>query len=304
MNTAADGQAADPPAPAGRRRRSARAPRGRDRAAPDRARHEDRDRLREARAEGAVRPAGRGGRRRARRQAKRLRAALEELGPTFAKLGQMLSTRPDLLPPEFIEELATLQDHVPPLTEEQVVGGDGAGARASRGRTCSSRSTRKPLAAGTIAQVHRATLATGEKRRREGAAARREGGDRAGPGAAGGVRREGRTPPGAQAGDRHGGGVRAPVGLAAPRAGLPAGGRQHAPHDGGDRAVLAPARAGGVRRSLHVAPPGDARRRGRSDRATPPRAPRARRRRASCSSRSTSRSWSTASSTPTRTPGT
>ncbi len=56
-----------------------------------------------------------------RRQAKRLRTALEELGPTFCKLGQILSTRPDLLPPEFIQELATLQDHVPPLSEEQVV---------------------------------------------------------------------------------------------------------------------------------------------------------------------------------------
>ena len=53
------------------------------------------------------------------RQAKRLRAALEELGPTFAKLGQILSTRPDLLPPEFIEELATLQDHVPPLSRSR-----------------------------------------------------------------------------------------------------------------------------------------------------------------------------------------
>ena len=47
--------------------------------------------------------------------------ALEELGPTFAKLGQILSTRPDLLPPEFVEELATLQDQVPPLTEAEVV---------------------------------------------------------------------------------------------------------------------------------------------------------------------------------------
>ena len=55
-----------PPAPAGSRRRSARARRSRDRAPPDRPRHEDRDRLREARAEGAVRPAGRRGRRRAR----------------------------------------------------------------------------------------------------------------------------------------------------------------------------------------------------------------------------------------------
>ena len=42
----------------------------------------------------------------------RLREALEELGPTFAKLGQILSTRPDLIPPEVVEELAHLQDHV------------------------------------------------------------------------------------------------------------------------------------------------------------------------------------------------
>ncbi len=54
-------------------------------------------------------------------RAKSLRAALEELGPTFAKLGQILSTRPDLLPPEFIAELSKLQDDVPPMTEEEVV---------------------------------------------------------------------------------------------------------------------------------------------------------------------------------------
>jgi len=97
-----------------------------------------------------------------RRQAIRLRASLEELGPTFAKIGQILSTRPDLLPPEFIEELATLQDNVPPLTEEQVVkvmeqelGVPWEDVFETIGP--------QPLAAGTIAQVHRATLADHSK---------------------------------------------------------------------------------------------------------------------------------------------
>src|SRR5207247_11307742 len=56
-----------------------------------------------------------------RERARRLRTALEELGPTFAKLGQILSTRPDLLPPEIVEELASLQDRVQPLAEAEVV---------------------------------------------------------------------------------------------------------------------------------------------------------------------------------------
>src|SRR5207253_10240566 len=56
-----------------------------------------------------------------RERARRLCAALDRLGPTFAKLGQILSTRSDLLPAAFIEELATLQDRVTPLTEEEVV---------------------------------------------------------------------------------------------------------------------------------------------------------------------------------------
>jgi predicted unusual protein kinase regulating ubiquinone biosynthesis (AarF/ABC1/UbiB family) len=43
------------------------------------------------------------------------------LGPTFAKLGQILSTRPDLLPTDFIEELSSLQDRVAPLSESEVV---------------------------------------------------------------------------------------------------------------------------------------------------------------------------------------
>jgi predicted unusual protein kinase regulating ubiquinone biosynthesis (AarF/ABC1/UbiB family)/nucleotide-binding universal stress UspA family protein len=96
-----------------------------------------------------------------RRQGKRLRAALEELGPTFAKLGQILSTRPDLLPPEYIEELATLQDHVPPLTEEQVV----KVMEQELGvpwEDVFNHIDPQPLAAGTIAEVHRAVLANGE----------------------------------------------------------------------------------------------------------------------------------------------
>jgi predicted unusual protein kinase regulating ubiquinone biosynthesis (AarF/ABC1/UbiB family)/nucleotide-binding universal stress UspA family protein len=97
-----------------------------------------------------------------RRQAKHLRAALEELGPTFAKLGQILSTRPDLLPPEFIEELATLQDNVPPLTEEQVVRVMEQELGVPWEDVFETIEPR-PLAAGTIAQVHRATLADGTK---------------------------------------------------------------------------------------------------------------------------------------------
>ncbi|MET0782058.1 MAG: AarF/UbiB family protein [Microbacterium sp.] len=96
------------------------------------------------------------------RQAKRLRGALEELGPTFSKLGQVMSTRPDLLPPEFIEELATLQDHVPPLSEEAVV----RVMEQELGvpwEDVFDHIDAQPLAAGTIAEVHRAALATGER---------------------------------------------------------------------------------------------------------------------------------------------
>ncbi|MBX3329320.1 MAG: universal stress protein [Nitrospira sp.] len=97
-----------------------------------------------------------------RQQAKRLRAALEELGPTFSKLGQVLSTRPDLLPVEYIEELAMLQSHVPPMPESEVV-------RVAEQELCVpwedvfESIDPKPLAAGTIAQVHKATLETGDR---------------------------------------------------------------------------------------------------------------------------------------------
>jgi ubiquinone biosynthesis protein len=98
----------------------------------------------------------------ARLRAKNLRAALEELGPTFAKLGQILSTRPDLLPPEFIDELSHLQDEVPPLTEAQVVAVMEEELGVPWEDVFESIDP-KPLAAGTIGQVHRATLADGER---------------------------------------------------------------------------------------------------------------------------------------------
>jgi len=97
-----------------------------------------------------------------RRYARRLRSALEELGPTFAKIGQLLSTRPDLVPPEFIEELAQLQDRVTPLTEQQVVHvmEEDLGVPWE---DVFETIDREPLAAGSIGQVHRASLSTGEK---------------------------------------------------------------------------------------------------------------------------------------------
>jgi ubiquinone biosynthesis protein len=97
-----------------------------------------------------------------RSRARRFRTALEELGPTFAKLGQILSTRPDLLPPAFIEELATLQDSVPPLTQEEVVRVMEEELGVPWEDVFES-IVPQPMAAGTIAQVHRATLTGGER---------------------------------------------------------------------------------------------------------------------------------------------
>jgi ubiquinone biosynthesis protein len=54
------------------------------------------------------------------RRARRLREALEGLGPTFVKLGQLLSQRPELLPPLYIEALAELQEHAPALPFERL----------------------------------------------------------------------------------------------------------------------------------------------------------------------------------------
>lgn len=97
-----------------------------------------------------------------RQQARRLRGALEELGPIFSKLGQVLSTRPDLLPIEYIEELVLLQSRVPPMTESEVVRVSEQELGVPWEDVFKSFDP-NPLAAGTIAQVHRATLETGDR---------------------------------------------------------------------------------------------------------------------------------------------
>jgi ubiquinone biosynthesis protein len=97
-----------------------------------------------------------------RARARRLRSALEELGPTFAKLGQIVSTRPDLVPPEVAEELASLQDRMPPLTEAEVVAVMEQELGVPWEDVFESIDP-EPLAAGTIGQVHRATLEDGDR---------------------------------------------------------------------------------------------------------------------------------------------
>lgn len=92
----------------------------------------------------------------------RLRRALEELGPVFIKFGQMLSTRRDLLPEDIADELARLQDDVPPFPEEQSI----TLIESALGKTISELFTEfeaTPMASASVAQVHRATLKTGEQ---------------------------------------------------------------------------------------------------------------------------------------------
>lgn len=90
----------------------------------------------------------------------RLRLVFEELGPTFIKLGQLLSTRPDLIPAEYLDELARLQDEVPPFSLAEV----HAIFREELGRSPDEvfhYFDAEPLAAASIGQVHRARLDSG-----------------------------------------------------------------------------------------------------------------------------------------------
>ena len=91
----------------------------------------------------------------------RLRMALEELGPTFIKLGQLLSTRPDFIPSEYLDELATLQDNVPPFSYEEVqqIFQEELGRDPS---DIYEYFDSHPLAAASIGQVHHARLLHGQ----------------------------------------------------------------------------------------------------------------------------------------------
>lgn len=93
---------------------------------------------------------------------RRFRLMLEELGPTFIKLGQVLSMRPDLVAAEYVEELKLLQDHCEPLPFEAIraalvegLGADPEGLFGSFDAT--------PLATASIAQVHEARTLDGER---------------------------------------------------------------------------------------------------------------------------------------------
>jgi len=92
----------------------------------------------------------------------RFRMALEELGPTFIKLGQVLSTRPDLIAPEYLIELAELQDNVPPFPFEEVeeIFLAETGKKPSE---LFEEFAETPMAAASIGQVHRALLQDGKE---------------------------------------------------------------------------------------------------------------------------------------------
>lgn len=91
-----------------------------------------------------------------------IRKTLERLGPTFVKLGQVLSLRPDLIPHEYCEEFKKLQDDAEPLpyaTVKRVVE-EQIGKPLSK---AFSKFSKRPLAAASISQVHRATLHNGRE---------------------------------------------------------------------------------------------------------------------------------------------
>jgi ubiquinone biosynthesis protein len=92
----------------------------------------------------------------------RLRMALEELGPIFVKFGQVLSTRPDLMPPDIVAELSLLQDRVPPFPSELAVAQITRSLGAHPDQLFAA-FEHTPVASASIAQVHFATLKDGKE---------------------------------------------------------------------------------------------------------------------------------------------
>ena len=89
-----------------------------------------------------------------------IRLAMEELGPAFIKLGQLLSTRPDLLPPEYLLELAKLQDDAPPFDTDLAIEVIESELNQPV-KEVFANFDRQPLAAASIGQVHAARLLDG-----------------------------------------------------------------------------------------------------------------------------------------------
>lgn len=90
----------------------------------------------------------------------RMRMVCEDLGPTFVKFGQILSNRPDLLPPKLIQELEKLQDSVPPFSGKQAVSVIETELKKST-QVLFSKFNQKPFASASIAQVHKAQFSDG-----------------------------------------------------------------------------------------------------------------------------------------------
>ncbi len=93
---------------------------------------------------------------------RRIRLVLEELGPTFVKLGQMMSTRADLFPPEYIHEFKKLQDQIPPVSFSEIKALIEGQLKRSLLEIFSD-FTPEPFAAASVAQVHGAMLRGNEK---------------------------------------------------------------------------------------------------------------------------------------------
>ena len=95
-------------------------------------------------------------------RAQRIRLALEELGPTFIKFGQVISTRPDLVPDDVLTELKQLRENVPPFSSEVAISRVESAIGLPVANAFASFTT-EPLAAGSLAQVHRATHLNGQE---------------------------------------------------------------------------------------------------------------------------------------------